>query len=160
MKKDEIAFSSSFPSFSTNETQKIGETFGKSIKKLPRLTHARVLGLQGNLGAGKTTLIQGIAKSFGIKKRITSPTFVLMKQFPIRIKNYKKFIHIDAYRLSSFDDLESLEIHSLLHDPASVIFIEWIENVSSKILNGCGVITLKHGRKESERIITMKLLKK
>jgi len=158
MRKKKIIFSSSFISPSTIETKRIGEIFGNIIKKTPRLSHARVIGLQGDLGAGKTTLTQGIAKSFGIKKRITSPTFVLLKQFPIKTGRYRKFIHIDAYRLSSFSDLEPLKIHSLLQDSASIIFIEWIKNVSSKTLNNCGTIILKH-KKESERTITINLLK-
>jgi len=158
MKKNEVSFSSSFSSSSAIETKKIGEILGNKIKKMPPLTYARVIGLRGDLGAGKTTLTQGIAKSFGIKRQITSPTFVLMKRFPVKSKIYKNFIHIDAYRLSSFSDLKSLEINTYLKDPSLIIFIEWIENVSSKTFKQCGIINLKH-KKECERLITIKLIK-
>ncbi len=156
MKKNVFIFSSSFISFSTDETKKIGEQFGAIIRNAPPLTHARIITLRGDLGTGKTTLTKGAAKSFSIKKKITSPTFVLMKCFPIQSKYYKKFIHIDAYRLSSFHDLEHLKIRSFLNDPSFIIFIEWPENVSSKIIKSCGAVTLKHKTSET-RLITIKL---
>ncbi|MFA5870540.1 MAG: tRNA (adenosine(37)-N6)-threonylcarbamoyltransferase complex ATPase subunit type 1 TsaE [Candidatus Paceibacterota bacterium] len=156
MKKSVFVFSSSFISSSADETKKIGERFGVIIKSTPPLTRARVITLRGDLGTGKTTFTKGAAKGFDVKKRITSPTFVLIKRFPIQSKYYKNFIHIDAYRLSSFHDLEQLEIHSFLNDPSFIIFIEWPERVSSKIVKSCGSVTLKHKTNET-RLITIKL---
>jgi len=147
-----------FRSFSAEETKKIGICFGDTIKKLPPLTTARVIGLCGDLGAGKTTFTQGVTKSLGVKKRTTSPTFVLIKRFSIKAGAYKNFFHIDAYRLSSFKDLYPLEIQKIIKDPKAIIFIEWVENISSKELKLCGTITLKH-RKNEQRLVTIKLLK-
>ncbi|MFH1188935.1 MAG: tRNA (adenosine(37)-N6)-threonylcarbamoyltransferase complex ATPase subunit type 1 TsaE, partial [bacterium] len=75
------------------ETRRAGELLAQEIKKTPL-----VIALEGDLGAGKTTFIQGIAKGLGIQEQITSPTFVIMKKYPI---NGGFFYHLDCYRLNS-----------------------------------------------------------
>ena len=66
---------------SNSATQKLGEDLAKDILKNVAKKQARVLGLTGNLGGGKTTFMQGFAKGLGIKDKILSPTFVIMKHF-------------------------------------------------------------------------------
>ena len=68
---------------SYKQTQKLGENFAKEILKSPVNKGAIVLGLQGNLGGGKTTFLQGFAKGLNIKEKILSPTFVILKRFKI-----------------------------------------------------------------------------
>ncbi|MBI2618269.1 tRNA (adenosine(37)-N6)-threonylcarbamoyltransferase complex ATPase subunit type 1 TsaE [Candidatus Kaiserbacteria bacterium] len=98
----------------------------------PRRT-ATVLGLYGDLGAGKTTFAQALARVFGIKETVTSPTFVIMKTYalPKRKTHFKHLIHIDAYRLRGSSELTKLGWETLLNDPANLIVIEWAEKVES-----------------------------
>jgi tRNA threonylcarbamoyladenosine biosynthesis protein TsaE len=73
-----------------------------------------------------TTFIKAFAKGLGIKKRLTSPTFVLMK-------NYRNFYHIDCYRIKSYKDILGLDFQEIISNPKNIILIEWAEKVK-KIL--------------------------
>jgi len=66
-----------------NQTKKLGKIVAKKILKIKRKRKAQVLGLEGDLGGGKTTFLQGFAKGLGIKEKILSPTFILMRKFQI-----------------------------------------------------------------------------
>ena len=81
-----------------------------------------VFGLVGNLGAGKTTFIQAFAKGLGIKAKVTSPSFVLMK-------NYKNFYHIDCYRIKNHKDILALDFKEIISNPKNIIMIEWAEKI-------------------------------
>ena len=89
-----------------------------------------VVGLSGNLGAGKTTFTQQAAKKLGVTDAITSPTFVIMKNYPLENQKFENLIHIDAYRLESEKELEVLDFKEMISDPKNLIFIEWPEKVS------------------------------
>lgn len=106
---------------SVEETQKIAELFGKTLI-------GGVIALHGKLGAGKTTFVQGLAKGLGIKRRIISPTFIILRTYKIGIKN---FYHIDLYRTKSKNDLEGLGIDDVLKDPQNIVIIEWAERLGS-----------------------------
>ena len=102
---------------SAKETQKIAVKFARQILRQKPGKSALVLGLQGDLGVGKTTFLQGFAKGMGIKEKINSPTFVIMKRFLIKTEKsqkipvlqignvaylqYRYFYHFDCYRLNS-----------------------------------------------------------
>ncbi len=94
---------------------------------------ATILGLSGDLGAGKTTFTQQLADLLGVKEDVTSPTFVIEKVYnlpePI-LYGFKKLIHIDAYRLDSGAELLSLGFKELLNTPENLIIIEWPERVA------------------------------
>src|SRR3989338_8035019 len=79
------------------DTQKLAKDFLKNIQ--PQKKEATIIGLYGDLGTGKTTFVQALARQAGIKRKVNSPTFVIMKNYELRITNFKKLIHIDAYRL-------------------------------------------------------------
>lgn len=100
------------------------EKFSKLIKK----DTATVIGLYGDLGAGKTAFVKALAKAFGINEHITSPTFVIMKRFEIQ-NVFKNLIHIDAYRLESGKELLKLGWQELISNPQNLILIEWPEKV-------------------------------
>ena len=111
------------------------------ISKIEKTNTARVFGLSGNLGAGKTTFTQLVAKSLGVEDAITSPTFVIMKSYDLGDKrgprqseddgmDFDKLIHIDAYRLESGKELEVLGFEELTKDPKNLILLEWPEKVS------------------------------
>ncbi len=102
----------------------------------PSKQGATVIGLQGDLGSGKTAFVQSAAKIFGVDEYITSPTFVIQKRYKIKNpkSDFENLIHIDAYRLDSEEELLNLDWQENLDNPKNIIFIEWPERVK-KILS-------------------------
>lgn len=124
-------------SHSLEETQDIAKEWLADISiKNENLDKATIVGLSGHLGAGKTAFVKLIAKVLGINENVTSPTFVIMKTYNIDPKmgytNWKKLIHIDAYRLEKPEDLEALNFEELILYKDNLIMIEWPENVGLK----------------------------
>lgn len=91
--------------------------------------HATVLALSGNLGAGKTTFVQALGKELGIQEPMQSPTYVLMKSYPIVHPDFTTLIHIDAYRLESPAQFAVLTPKEFLNNPRNLVCIEWPERV-------------------------------
>jgi len=95
--------------------------FGKNLSK--KLTGASVCYLTGDLGAGKTSLVQGIMQGFGYVDAVTSPTYNLIHEYPVQ----KLCIyHIDLYRLNTPDEAYELGLEEIIHDN-SIVLIEWPE---------------------------------
>lgn len=121
---------------SFEETQKVGEEFVKRLcfdRGSASTNGSIVLALYGDLGSGKTTFVQGLAKGLGIQKRIISPTFIIMRTYEITSYEFqiKNFYHIDLYRTESAKDTEGLGIKELLQDPQNILAIEWSEKLGS-----------------------------
>ena len=94
-----------------------------------------VLALSGELGSGKTTFTQGLAKALGVDRTVTSPTFVLMKEYKLSRKNdgiIKNLIHIDAYRIDE-SDIESIGLFELIENKNNLIVIEWPERIAGAL---------------------------
>jgi tRNA threonylcarbamoyladenosine biosynthesis protein TsaE len=101
------------------------------ITTLSQKKHATILQLSGDLGSGKTTLTQCLGRNLGVSESITSPTFVIQKEYTIDNHAWiKKLIHIDAYRLEKKEDLEYLGWAENIKNPENLIVIEWPEMVS------------------------------
>ena len=112
---------------------------------------ATVVTLSGNLGAGKTTFTQALAHELGITENVISPTFVIMKSYPIKkSKSFAKLIHIDAYRLDSHKELEKLGWAEVVANPDNLILVEWPEKVPEAIPGDARRLTIAH-RSEDER---------
>lgn len=110
-----------------NEMKDLAEEFLSLI--FPKNT-ATIIGLKGNLGAGKTTFTQSLAQVLNIEEKINSPTFVIEKIYEISgNENFDKLIHIDAYRLESGKELEALNWNEIFVDPKNLILLEWPEKV-------------------------------
>ena len=115
-----------FVSKNLTETEKIAFDFIASLKPTKR---ACVVGLFGELGAGKTTFTKSAAEALGVVETVNSPTFVIERIFEANNPFFKKFIHIDAYRLVHGQDLVNLGWNEIIQDPENLIFIEWPEKV-------------------------------
>ncbi len=123
---------------SPSQTKKLGENLAKEILKRPlrkkalrlrsgqalrlRSGQAFVIALEGDLGGGKTTFLQGFAKGLGIKEKILSPTFVLMKRF-------NNFYHIDCYRVKNPKAILDLGFEKIIAEPKNIVAIEWADRI-------------------------------
>jgi len=110
------------------------ETQDEAMKFAKTLKGGEIFGLIGDLGAGKTTFCQGIAKGLGIKQNVNSPTFVIMKQYNIEgNSNISKLIHVDAYRLDSSQGLDAIGLPEFFARDDVVILIEWPQNIKTSL---------------------------
>ena len=105
---------------------------------------ATVIGLQGNLGSGKTFFTQKFGEIVGVRELMPSPTFVIMKSYNIDWQGFKKLIHIDAYRLESEKELMQLGWEDLIKEPTNLILIEWPERISKIWPEEAKIIKFKH----------------
>jgi len=108
-----------FFSRSPSQTRRIGIRLGSLLQK------GDLVCLSGDLGAGKTTLVQGIAQGWGSSDPVTSPTFVLVNLY--RMHNKPGLYHLDAYRLQSAPEALDLDLDQMLENGALVV--EWPENI-------------------------------
>jgi tRNA threonylcarbamoyladenosine biosynthesis protein TsaE len=109
------------------ETQKLAAEWVASLT--PR-EDALVVGLYGNLGAGKTSFTQAVAKALGVTDNVNSPTFVIEKIYETKHPIFKRLVHIDAYRLESASELQVLKFEELISNPNNLILIEWPEKAA------------------------------
>jgi tRNA threonylcarbamoyladenosine biosynthesis protein TsaE len=90
---------------------------------------ATILALKGDLGAGKTTLVQAIGNALGVTETITSPTFTIMKQYTTGSSSFQTLVHMDAYRIDDESELRPLHFAELLEVPKTLVCIEWPEKI-------------------------------
>lgn len=119
---------------------------------------ARIVAMSGDLGAGKTTITKEIAKQLGVKNKVISPTFIIMKIYDISKKSeyykyFKKLVHIDAYRLDSHEELLKIGWSEFEGDNDNLIIIEWPERVSKIIPKNSTKISLTHIDNDSRNLI-------
>src|SRR3989338_6151407 len=164
---------------SAKETKKLGEKLAHEIDRSPTSIKrgAIIISLEGELGSGKTTFTQGFAKGLGIKENPRSPTFVIMRIYPIttnpstpspfvRAKGKKyspppyegggwgrlNFIHIDAYRLKS-KDFKVLNWRDFIKDKNNIILVEWGNKIKNILPKGSLRIIFKHIEHSHKRLI-------
>ncbi len=115
----------------------------KIVVELPEQKgkRAHIIGLKGELGAGKTTLVQMIAKELGIQNPVTSPTFVIVQAYPIAHPVFSRLIHIDAYRVTP-KDAHTIGWDSYVADSTNLMLVEWPENIP-EFPKDAAVITLE-----------------
>lgn len=111
-----------FISVSPRETENLGQKLAHNFKP------GEIILLSGELGAGKTTFVQGVAKAFNIKSRIISPTFILVRKHRGKLENRKvNLYHIDLYRLDNLEDIRKVGLDEVFADVNGIFFIEWGE---------------------------------
>ncbi len=114
---------------SAKGTKFLGKKIAQGIIEQGPADRAFVLALQGDLGSGKTTFLQGFAEGLGVKDKITSPTFVLMKKFMVYGLKFKAFYHIDCYRLQKPEEILELGWPEIIANPQNIVAIEWPEKI-------------------------------
>ena len=133
---------------SLTETKAIAANFLDELVKTKKEVSSErrrgttVVSLSGDLGSGKTIFAQAVAEILGIKERVTSPTFVIMKNYRLpkgvalssgKATPWTQLVHIDCYRLDKADDLLHLGWNELVVNPGNLILIEWPERVGDLI---------------------------
>ncbi len=114
-----------------------------------------VLALSGDLGSGKTTFIQGFIRGLGVRNKITSPTFVLVKNYKLKALNYKYVYHVDCYRIKSAGELLKLGLKEILKNPQNIVLIEWAERIRRVLPKNAIWLKFEHGQKINERNVKL-----
>ncbi len=117
-------------------THNAEETIELAQQIAKKLVGGEIIALHGDLGAGKTTFTKGLAEELRVEDIITSPTFVVLKNYPAKIKDKEiVFVHIDAYRSETIDDIKSVGIEDFMNRDDVVMIVEWPEKIA-EILTG------------------------
>lgn len=122
------------------------------VVALPASSTACVLALHGDLGAGKTTFVQTLARYLGVDDTVTSPTFVIMKSYHTTHELFTQLVHIDAYRIDDIDEMRPLRFREILAAPESLVCIEWAERIETLLPEHTIHLTFS-GNEETRTII-------
>ena len=128
-------------SHSPTETKKFAKELATELlKKPPKRKGAFVVGLEGELGAGKTSFAQGFAKGLGVKEKVLSPTFLIMRKYqipkslPVRqAGKFQNLYHVDCYRIQNSKELLALGWRKIVGNPQNIVLVEWADRIK-KIL--------------------------
>ncbi len=114
------------------------ETYQLAAGLAAKLRGGDILALSGDLGSGKTTFTKGIAQALGLDRPVTSPTFVLMKEYKlndkcqmtnVRARGTRYLVHVDAYRMRSASEAESIGLAEFFVRDDAITVIEWPEKI-------------------------------
>jgi len=130
---------------SAEETQTLA---GRLAAEMPSGT---VLCLHGDLGAGKTCFVQGLAKALKVRRPVGSPTFTLINEY----RGQGRLAHIDLYRIRGSADAYGLGLEDYLFHYDGIVAIEWAERVADVLPDDCWHIRLEMGEDEQSRHITI-----
>ena len=125
-----------------DETRRVGETLGAEVQA------GDVVLLSGELGAGKTVFVQGVARGMGYEGQVSSKSFVIMGEYSGRQKLY----HADLYRLDEPEQVEDLGLGEMTED--GVLVVEWPERGDWALPEGDGLVRFEVAG-EQERVLTI-----
>jgi len=135
-----------FISHSEAETEALGEKLARSLPE-----HGVVIAMYGELGAGKTAFVRGLARGLEVDGAVTSPTFTIVNE----LYGKRDLFHFDMYRLGSADELFDIGWEDYL-DRGGVCAVEWSENVADAMPDGTVYVTIERAPEgENARIITI-----
>lgn len=107
------------------------QTIGVGREIASKITSGEVICLCGDLGAGKTTFIHGFVDYFLPGKRIISPTFIIVRHYPIKHRQIKNIYHVDLYRIEKESEILTLGLSEWINKPDSLVLIEWAEKMGN-----------------------------
>ena len=139
------------------ETKKLGEKLAREVLRSSKKKD-RILSLEGDLGGGKTSFLQGFAKGLGIKERVLSPTFVIVRKFKIPSKRsqVKNFYHIDCYRIKKAKEILDLDFERITSDSKNIVAIEWADKIKKILPKDRISLKFELINKEKRKIILKK----
>lgn len=127
--------------FSLEQIAYIAEQVISKMNSSRSEEHAVLVTFSGDLGAGKTTLIQEIARQLGVTDTLQSPTYVIYKKYSTTTG---VLVHGDMYRLESGEEIKKLGWDELLADPKNILLIEWPEKIADVIPDWAVKVTIQH----------------
>ena len=117
-------------------------------------SEATILTLTGDLGAGKTTLVQTLAKQLDVSEVVTSPTFTIMKGYELNgVNGFSRLLHMDAYRIDDLEELKPLRFKEILSDPNTLVCIEWAEKIAESLPKQVISISISHLKNEEREVV-------
>lgn len=137
----------------TLRTTSVDETRSLAAALAPALRDGDLVLLTGDLGAGKTAFVQGLARGLQVADRVTSPTFTIMQHHEGRLALH----HVDAYRLDSVLEVFELALPEVLDD-GGVMAVEWGERVRGEVDREYLELTLAFGTGDDDRDIEVRLV--
>lgn len=116
-----------------------------------------VLLLEGELGSGKTTFVQGLAGALGVKEQVTSPSFTLVTEYDVVGRaDIRKLVHLDLYRLSDEGAAAEPAVQEALGQAnGRVMVVEWADKLGQRVPAGARKIKFAHGATDGERVVTI-----
>lgn len=130
---------------SPSETEALGESLAGQLEP------GTVIAFTGDLGAGKTAFVRGLARGLEVRERVTSPTFTIVNEYE---GGRLPLFHFDMYRLGSADELFDIGWEDYLAR-GGICAVEWSENVSDALDNDCLRVDIRRGENDDQRIITI-----
>jgi tRNA threonylcarbamoyladenosine biosynthesis protein TsaE len=104
------------------------------LTSLSAQSGATVLALSGDLGAGKTSLMQAIGRELGITEEVSSPTFIVARYYDlVSHPHFDSVVHVDAYRIADSSELAVLKWDALMLQPRTLVVVEWPEMITQKL---------------------------
>ena len=156
--------------FSPSQTEALGKKMAREILKTSPGKRAVIIGLEGDLGGGKTTFLKGFAKGLGIKKKILSPTFIILKKFKVQTttppphpptpsaraprSKFKVFYHIDCYRIEKPKEILDLGFKEIIADPKNIVSVEWADRIRKILPKRTILIKFEFLNKKTRRIFS------
>ena len=131
---------------SPQETEALGQAL------VQKLAPGAVVAFSGDLGAGKTAFVRGMAQGLGITQRVTSPTFTIVNEYE---GGRLPLFHFDMYRLHSAEELFDIGWEDFL-SRGGVCAVEWSENIQGALEPGTVYVDIRRGQGEQARIISIK----
>lgn len=140
---------------SDTQTKLMAEKFAGNLKG------GEVICLYGDLGYGKTTFMQGLAKGLGVERKVISPTFIIMRSYELSIKHevssMKYLYHVDLYRINSEQEIIDIGLLDIMKKPENIVAIEWPEKIGKLMPKTRIDVTFDYIH-ENERKISIKYI--
>ena len=139
-----------FRTRSVGGTMALGQTIAEMLMPTPRMVV-----LRGEVGAGKTTLVKGIAEALGaaVEEEVTSPTFTLVHEY---VGPKVHVFHLDLYRLETEEQIAVLGLEEMCAQPNALVLVEWGERFESVVKVATAEIAMGQGEAEDERLLLVR----
>ncbi len=135
------------------ETGALAREFAVSIASSGGKEGARVVALYGDLGSGKTSFAQGVAKALGVGASVISPTFVIERIYILSHKNFDHLVHIDCYRIETAEEMRRLDWDEKIKNPKNLILVEWADKIEEILPKDSVRIYFEHVDENKRKIV-------